>query len=119
MKPTIQCRVSDKGEHSFYLETNEEKYFLFCQKYRKGVGEYFRGGVVLNNALNFSKSNYDEAIIRTMQKIPMYIKYIEKEYDIVVLEKTRKKKEGNKYKRKATTPYNFFKFYDNELLATV
>lgn len=118
MKPTIQCRVSDKGEHSFYLETDEGRYFLFCQKYRKGVGDYFRGGVILNNALNFAKSNYDEAIRRTMQKIPMYIKYIEKEYDIIVLEKTRKKKEG-KYKQKSPVAYNYFKFYDNDLLATV
>ena len=33
----------------------------------------------------------DSAITRTMEKVPIYIRYIEKEYGIEILEKTRKK----------------------------
>ena len=91
MKATIYCEPTAKGVHSFFLITPEAEYFLFSQDYRKGVHEYFNKGVRLDEATNFSKSHRDSAIRRTMTKIPMYIKYVEKEYDIEVLELTKKK----------------------------
>lgn len=92
MKPTIYCKEKTKGMHSFYIiaDTGLE-YFLFSQSYRKGVQNYFGKGVRLDQARNFAKSSKDSAIMRTMQKLPMYIKYVEKEYDIEIFEQTRKK----------------------------
>ena len=91
MKPSIYCKPTAKGIHSFYLTTEDGNFFLFSQSYRKGVQAYFRKGVSLAAARDFSKSNHDSSIMRTMSKLPMYIKYIEKEYGITVLEQTKKR----------------------------
>ena len=91
MKATIYCRATDKGIHTFYLKSEGHDYYLFRQNYRRGVDEYFKGGVILERAIDFGKSRQNEAIQRTMQKLPSYIKYIEKEYEIQILNKTIKK----------------------------
>lgn len=91
MKATIYCEPTSRGVHSFFLITSESEYFLFSQDYRKGVHEYFNKGVRIEDATDFSKSHRDNAIRKTMTKIPMYIKYIEKEYGIEVLEQTKKR----------------------------
>ena len=91
MKATIYCRTTDRGIHTFYLRSKGCDYYLFRQNYRRGVDEYFRSGVVLERAIDFGKSRQNEAIKRTMQKLPSYIKYIEKEYEIQILNKTIKR----------------------------
>ncbi len=100
MRTTIYCKPTSKGIHSFYIAIEEQKYFLFEQNYRKGVNEFFRDGVDINRALDFSKAKFDNALIKTMQKLPIYIKYIEKNYDIEILKSTAKKnslKRNKKY----------------------
>ena len=52
---------------------------------------YFRDGVRLDDALIFTRAKGDNAIKRTMEKLPSYIKYIEREYDLEILRKTAKK----------------------------
>lgn len=91
MKNTIYCRTTAKGIHSFYLKSNGSEYFLFNQDYRKGVNEYYKFGVDIDRAADFSKSKFDSAVMHTMSKIYMYVRYIEKEYDIQVLRQTIKK----------------------------
>lgn len=91
MKDTIYCRTTDKGVHSFYLSSNGTSYYLFSQDYRRGVNAYYRKGVLLDRALDYGRSDNDVAVIRTMGKLPSYIRYIEKEYGIQVLKKTAKK----------------------------
>ena len=92
MKAKIYCKTTQKGIHSFYLLQEGNEYFLFSQKYRKGVQEYFgRGGVYFDQSRNYAKSHNDAAIIRTMNKLPIYIKYIEKEYEIAVFNQTKKR----------------------------
>ena len=98
MKTTVYCKPTDKGIHSFYLVIGAEEFFLFSQAYRKGVEEYYGGGVLFSEAINYSKAHKDSAITRTMSKIPMYVRYIEKEYDIEVLNKTRKSNQGYRLK---------------------
>lgn len=39
--------------------------------------------------MKYSRAHNDSAITRTMDKIPMYVRYIEKEYAIEVLEQTK------------------------------
>lgn len=94
MKTKIYCTQTKSDIHSFYLITGEQRYYMFSQNYRTGVHKYFKNGVLLNDAMKHSKTHKDHALIRTMNKIPMYIKYIEKEYDVQILEKTKRK---NKY----------------------
>ena len=98
MKATVYCKPTDCGAHSFFLVTASREYYLFSQDYRKGVNEYFSKGVCIDEATDFSKSHRDNAIRRTMTKIPMYIKYIEKEYGVEVLEQTKRKNRRSSYR---------------------
>lgn len=91
MATTIFCRITAKGVHSFFLEACGERHFLFSQGYRHGVNAYFREGVRLDSALDFSRANGDSAIIRTMEKLPAAIRYVEREYGLTVLRQTARK----------------------------
>ena len=101
MKSYIICKGTGKAKTSFYLVFNNAEHYLFTQNYRKGVKDYFMNGVTVDEALNIGKARFDSALIRTMEKIPTYIKYIEKEYGITVLRQTKKKKEKNRITNKA------------------
>lgn len=98
MNSFIYSKTTDKNVQSFYLVFNNKDYFLFAQKYFKGVKNYFYNKVLLNDAFDFAKSNHDNALMRTMKKLPLYIKYIEREYGIQVLKSTIKKNEKTKSK---------------------
>lgn len=91
MRTYIYCKATAQGVHSFFLTTQEGEFFLFNQSYRKGVQTYFGKGVSLTESRNFAKSNHDSAIIKTMSKLPTYIRYIEKEYGVLVLNQTKKR----------------------------
>ncbi len=91
MKTMIYCETTEKAIHVFYMINEGKSYYLFSQDYRKGVQEFYHKGVRLDESVDFSKAHKDTAIERTMTKIPMYIKYIEKEYGIEVLERTKKR----------------------------
>ena len=97
MKTMIYCETPKKAVHDFYMLNEGEIYYLFSQNYRKGVQDFYHKGVRLDESLDYSKAHKDTAIERTMSKIPMYIKYIEKEYGIEVLKRTKKRNrsEGN------------------------
>lgn len=97
MKAMVYCEPTKRGVHSFYLVNEGRKYFLFNQNYRKGVHKYFNKGVLLSQAINYSKAHHDNALLRTMTKLPIYIKYIEKEYGIEVFEQTKKRNHNNYY----------------------
>ena len=96
MKPVIHCKVTRPGIHSFYMISDGHSYYMFSQDYQKSVHEYFSKGVSLDKAIDFSKSHKDSDVMRTMSKIPMYIKYIECEYEIKVLERSKKKSRRTK-----------------------
>lgn len=98
MKTMIYCEPTDRGVHSFFMSNNGREYYLFSQAYRKGVDEYYGKGVLFCDAMKYSKAHNDSAIIRTMSKIPMYVRYIEQEYGIEILDRTKKKSRQG-YKR--------------------
>lgn len=88
----ICCEVKSNNIDTFYLMNGSEKIFLFNQNRRKGVEDYYCGnGVTLNRALKLpslgrgSDRKRSKALRRTMDKLPIYIKYIEKEYGIKVM----------------------------------
>lgn len=89
MAGVIYCYLSNQKVHEFYLSVSGNTYYLFSQKYRKSVHKYYRDGVHLKDAIDFSKSHRDNAIVHTMQKLPMYIRYAEKENGIAILNKTK------------------------------
>ena len=91
MQTKIYCKTLSKGIHSFYLSHNGMDYLLFCQEYRRGVNDFYKNGVRFDEARDYSKARRDTALIKTMDKIPMYVKYIEREYNIQILNKTKAK----------------------------
>ena len=100
MNERVFCKTESTGRQAFYLQQEDEVYFLFCQDYRKGNDEFFGRGVLLNHGLDYSGGkNY--AVRKTMEKLRIYLRYAEKEYGIAVFEKTktRAKKGGRRYQR--------------------
>ncbi len=91
MKIKIYCKQLRYGTHTFYLQMGGKEYYLFSQSYRKGVEDYFGRGVTVKESRNYSKSHHNNAIQRTMTKLPMYIKYVEREYQVEVFEQTKKR----------------------------
>ena len=81
----------NKGKLSFYLVTEDRDYYLFTQEKRKGVREFFRGGVTLDRAIHHGIGKRDWALHRTMDRVLMHIKYLEKEQGITVLRQSQKK----------------------------
>ena len=87
----IYCQTTAQGMHSFYLKKDNVDYYLFSQNYRRGVHRYYGRSVSFNEAIDFSRSKHDSAILRTMEKIKIYTKYIEKQYSIIVCKRSEKR----------------------------
>ena len=99
MKATVFCRTTAKGIQSFFVKANGKDYYLFQQAFRVSNKEYFAKGVSVD-----SLGKYDgvrsAAVRKTLDKLPSYIRYVEKECDLGIYEKD-KKEQRNKKK----TPY--------------
>lgn len=101
MQAKIFCKTVAKGKQSFYMTVNGQKYFLFTQDYRVSNKEYFQNGVSIFEINNYG-GVHSTAVKKTLDKLPSYIKYIEKEYEIAVYNKTKEaqhKKKSKQYKR--------------------
>lgn len=94
-KIVIYCKLIYKGQHSYFLSINNEEYYLFTQKYRKSNKEFFGSGALLDNALDFSLT-HSTSVRKTMTKLIRKLKIIEKEYELIILRKTRKEMTVNK-----------------------
>jgi len=79
------------GVHEFYIKVDREEYYLFSQKYRRGVDNYYKSGVLLNKGICHGIGKTDCSIHRTMDKIRRHIRYLENEYDIAILDQTKMK----------------------------
>ena len=90
-KSSIYCKTTSKGIQSFYVRVQGQTYFLFSQNYRRGVGDYFGNSVSIDKALQHSGAKGDRALLHTMEKLPAYIKYVEREYGLRVFRKTQSK----------------------------
>ena len=99
MRNKIYCKTTGKGQQSYYLTVDGKDYFLFTQAFRRSNKEVFSKGVTIDEALRW-QGQHSESVIRTMRKLPSYIRYVEQEYGIVVLNKTKKK-----HDKKVKTPY--------------
>ena len=96
MANTICCETTAKGVQSFFIHANGETHFLFSQNFRRGVKDYFERGVRIDEAINFKRANGNSAIIHTMEKLPSYIRYVEREYGMEVLKRTARKNQSRK-----------------------
>ena len=87
MKATIYCTEPKHGGLDFYLKVNGESYYLFNQRWRQAVKDFYKNGVSIDRAL--SPSHYGNRHIS--DKLPCYIRYVEKEYGITILEKSKRR----------------------------
>lgn len=99
MNTMIYCKTTE-GTDSFYVSAGDKLLYLFSQPRRMHVESYFCGGIRLKNAMDHTKARRDAALLRTMDKIPVYIRRVEKEEGIEILEKTKEKRRS-KITRKA------------------
>lgn len=90
MKNFIYCTTTAKGEQSFYLTAQGTKYFLFAQAYRRSNKEVFEQRISLYD-LRKLKKHCSYSVRHTAEKLPVYIRYIEQEYGILIMEKTKRK----------------------------
>lgn len=91
MKTYIYCQNKEHGIHTFYIKVEGQTYLLFRQTYHKGVDNYFNTGVSVNEAIDHAKGRHDHALQKTITKMPAYIRYIEREYSLEVMEQTQKR----------------------------
>ena len=103
MKTKIYCKTVAKGQQAFYLVADNKEYYLFSQDYRSSVKAYFVAGISIRETGNYSNAP-GVAVKRTLDKLKTYIPYIEKEYGIAVMDKTKKRqsqKRREPYKRQS------------------
>ncbi|MBQ6979060.1 MAG: hypothetical protein IJQ07_00240 [Clostridia bacterium] len=112
MKTFIYCKTEKKGEQTFYLNHYGKTYYLFTQAYRVSVRDRFQTGYIIDNGYHYS-STHGVAVRKTLDKIKQAIPYIEKEFNICVLRKTKKKERDN-YTRKTDRRYSRVFGYESD-----
>lgn len=63
----------------FYISFDRlarEKYFLFAQRYSKGVYEFFYRGRSEDEVRSYKKWGRNPRLDKTITKIPMYLEYL-------------------------------------------
>lgn len=63
---------------TFYLHSGGKRFFLFVQKYSKGVYDFFAGGRSESEIRNFKAWNKNPRLDKTISKIPLYVKYVDR-----------------------------------------
>lgn len=93
MKAQVYCNESNarEGGLDFYLKVGNESYYLFNQRWRTDVKNFFSAGVSVDRALKQNTRRASICVQRVAEKLPSYIHYIEQEYGLIILEKTKKK----------------------------
>lgn len=56
MNANVFCRTVGDGVLSSFLLAGEDEYYLFSEAYRSSVREYYKGGVDIERALDFSRT---------------------------------------------------------------
>ncbi|MCI9407011.1 MAG: hypothetical protein HFK06_01490 [Clostridia bacterium] len=108
MKTEIYCKSIANGKQEFNLRVGQKSYLLFIQSYRASNHDYFKNGKPLTIALGITNVR-SWATRKTIEKLLPAIKYIEKEYDIAILDRTLKKdcKKKSRYNRNKIKSRNF------------
>lgn len=74
----ILIRKSSNLIH-FYLIFGGESRYLFSQKFTAGVFKYFENGRTMAELRRFHQWERNPRLDKTIEKIPMYIRYVRKE----------------------------------------
>lgn len=63
----------------FYLVNDGGRYYMFSQDFSRGVYEFFRSGRSEAELHNYKRWHRNPRLDKTIEKIPMYIRYVLKE----------------------------------------
>jgi len=89
MKNVIFCKDSKTwGVIDFYITFENEHIYLFSQKFRHSVFNHYNKGVLLKEAFDYKRIHGDRAIMNVMKRLPATIEYIEKTYNIALMNRT-------------------------------
>lgn len=80
---------SGVNELNFYLSNQYGTYYLFTQPYTPGVYDYFRSGRSENEIRSFRNWNRNPRLDKTIEKLPMYIRFVMREYVMEDMEAER------------------------------
>ena len=101
MKAKVICKAAGKGQQNFFVVVAGKEYYLFRQDYRASNQDFFKNGVSIDSIGNYD-GVHSQAVRKTLDKLPTYLRYIEKEYGIAIYERGAQKtaKKQKPYKRK-------------------
>lgn len=89
MKNVIYCKDSNtKGIIDFYITSGGENIYLFSQKFRHSIYDHYNKGILLKDAFDYKKIHRNRAIMNVMKRLPATINYVEKTYNIALMNKT-------------------------------
>ena len=103
----IFCTEPVRGTLHFHVRARGEEHWLFRQGFNLSLWERYRGGVPLDDALDWEKSRHSFAGRKVCEKLFKALSYIEKEYGIVLLRKST----GSR-SRRGKEPQDGFDIYD-------
>ena len=100
MNKFIYCKNEGQKNLNFYVKVNSKEYLLFSHYYSTGLKEYYQNGVHVND-IGKAEKCHNYIVRRIATKLKSYLRYVENEYGVVVLEKTDKRahKIDKSYKR--------------------
>jgi len=100
MQKKIYCEQPEYGQLRFYLEDSSGQHYLFTQNFNTGVNNYYKNGVSVDAALDFSRAGDDFKVLHTMEKLPAFLRYLEKECDVPVFRQSGKQRRGKSARRR-------------------
>lgn len=92
----IICTQPVHGTLYFFVLVYGERHYLFGQAFYPSLWSRYRFGVLLDDALDWSKCHGLPAEVKVREKIFKSIPYIEKEYGIALLRRSRKSSRRSK-----------------------
>lgn len=111
MKNKIYCKETNYGKLSFYVRVDNKDYFLFSQDFKKSVSDYFSLGVSIDESNDYSLG-HGVAVRKVLDKLPSYVRYVEKEFNLAIYNKTKREKS---YKKTTGYKRDNFKWQDYAL----
>lgn len=96
MTVKIICKSDRTKTHSFYVIHKHHEYYLFSQDMNRSIWMFFKKGTPLNRAIDYSYADENTKLIKTMEKIRLCLKYIEREEGISIFNKTKRKYQGRR-----------------------
>ncbi|WP_029542199.1 hypothetical protein [Selenomonas sp. AB3002] len=79
MKDKIQISKLNNKLH-FYLVSSKGRFYLFTQRFSKGVYHFFIKGRSESEILSFKHWSRNPRLDKTIEKLPIYITYVRKEF---------------------------------------